>query len=52
MTTIGQLEALVTQRLQMVFEEIRSEIEAMGFQLDRILDFLPMQHGLIFSKKP
>src|SRR5205807_9135011 len=24
-TTIGQLEALVTQRLQMVFEEIRSD---------------------------
>ena len=27
MTTIGQLEALVTQRLQMVFEEIRSDAD-------------------------
>src|SRR5437660_12560970 len=26
-TTIGQLEALVTQRLQMVFEEIRSDAD-------------------------
>ncbi len=31
-------------------EEIRSEIEGMGFQLDLVLDFLPLQHGLIFSK--
>ena len=42
----------VSEPHKMSFEEIRSEIEAMGFQLDRILDFLPMQHGLIFSKKP
>jgi putative heme-binding domain-containing protein len=33
----------------MTLPEIRSEIEAAGFQLDRILDFLPMQHGLIFT---
>ena len=33
MTTIGQLEALVTQRLQMVFEEIRSDAD-----FDRITD--------------
>src|SRR5262245_16311311 len=26
-TTIGQLEALVTQRLQMVFEEVRSDAD-------------------------
>ena len=32
-TTIGQLEALVTQRLQMVFEEIRSDAD-----FDRITD--------------
>ena len=32
--------------------QLRSEIEAIGWQLDRILDFLPMQHGLIFSKTP
>lgn len=31
--------------------QIRSEIEAMGFRLERILDFLPMQHGLIFVKQ-
>jgi len=36
----------------MTLPEIRSEIESAGFQLDRILDFLPMQHGLIFTKKP
>ena len=36
----------------MSFEEIRSEIEPMGFQLDRVLDFLPLQHGLIFTRQP
>jgi precorrin-6B methylase 2/cytochrome c553 len=34
---------------KMSFDEIRSEIEQMGFDLERILDFLPMQHGLIFT---
>jgi ubiquinone/menaquinone biosynthesis C-methylase UbiE len=34
---------------KMSFDEIRSEIEPMGFDLERILDFLPMQHGLIFT---
>jgi precorrin-6B methylase 2 len=34
---------------KMSFDEIRSEIEPMGFELDRMLDFLPTQHGLIFS---
>ena len=38
----------VSEPHKMSFEEIRSEIEPMGFQLERILDFLPMQHGLIF----
>jgi hypothetical protein len=33
----------------MSFDEIRNEIEPTGFDLVRILDFLPMQHGLIFS---
>lgn len=33
----------------MSFDEIRSEIEPIGFELDRILDFLPLQHGLIFT---
>ena len=34
---------------KMSFDEIRSEIEPTGFDLERILDFLPMQHGLIFT---
>jgi putative heme-binding domain-containing protein len=34
---------------KMSFDEIRSEIEPTGFDLDRILDFLPLQHGLIFT---
>jgi precorrin-6B methylase 2/cytochrome c553 len=33
----------------MTFDEIREEIEPIGFDLDRILDFLPVQHGLIFT---
>ena len=37
---------------KMSFVEIRSEIESMGFQLKRVLDFLPMQHGLIFTRRP
>jgi putative heme-binding domain-containing protein len=35
----------------MSLPEIRSEMEAAGFQLERVLDFLPMQHGLIFTNK-
>jgi ubiquinone/menaquinone biosynthesis C-methylase UbiE/cytochrome c553 len=34
---------------RMSFDEIRDEIEQMGFDLDQILDFLPVQHGLIFT---
>lgn len=34
---------------KMSFDEIRSEIEPVGFELEQILDFLPMQHGLIFT---
>jgi len=34
---------------KMAFNEIREEIEPMGFELERILDFLPVQHGLIFT---
>jgi hypothetical protein len=33
---------------KMSFDEIREEIEPIGFDLERILDFLPVQHGLIF----
>lgn len=36
----------------MSLPELRSEIERAGFQLDKALDFLPLQHGLIFSKAP
>jgi SAM-dependent methyltransferase len=34
---------------KMSFDEIREEIEPIGFDLERILDFLPVQHGLIFT---
>jgi precorrin-6B methylase 2/mono/diheme cytochrome c family protein len=34
---------------KMSFDEIREEIEPLGFDLERILDFLPVQHGLIFT---
>jgi predicted methyltransferase len=36
---------------KMSFEEIRREIEPMGFTIDRLLDFLPVQHGVIFTTK-
>lgn len=36
---------------KMSFEEIRREIEPMGFMIDRLLDFLPVQHGVIFTIK-
>jgi putative heme-binding domain-containing protein len=36
----------------MSLPQLRGEIESAGFQLDRILDSLPMQNGLIFLKKP
>ncbi len=35
---------------RMSVNEIRAEIEPMGFELDRLLDLLPIQHGLIFTK--
>jgi len=36
----------------MTQQELRTEIEPAGFQLERVLDILPMQHALIFSKRP
>ena len=36
---------------KMSFEEIRREIEPMGFTIDRLFDFLPVQHGVIFKIK-
>ena len=34
---------------KMSFEEIRREIEPMGFVVDQLLDFLPVQHGVVFT---
>jgi SAM-dependent methyltransferase len=34
---------------KMSFDEIRGEIEPLGFELEQILDFLPMQHAVIFT---
>jgi putative heme-binding domain-containing protein len=36
---------------RMTVEQIRAEIEPMGFELDRMLELLPIQHGLIFTKR-
>ncbi len=36
---------------KMSFEEIRREIEPMGFTIDQLLDFLPVQHGVILTIK-
>ena len=36
---------------RMTIEQIRAEIEPMGFELDRVLELLPIQHGLIFTKR-
>jgi predicted methyltransferase len=36
---------------KMSFEELRREIEPMGFTIDRLLDFLPVQHGVVFTIK-
>jgi predicted methyltransferase len=36
---------------KMSFEEIRREIEPMGFTIDRLFDFLPVQHGVVFTIK-
>jgi precorrin-6B methylase 2 len=36
---------------KMSFQEIRREIEPLGFAVDQLLDFLPVQHGVIFTIK-
>jgi SAM-dependent methyltransferase len=36
---------------KMSFEEIRREVEPMGFAVDQLLDFLPVQHGVVFTIK-
>jgi ubiquinone/menaquinone biosynthesis C-methylase UbiE len=35
----------------MTLADLRSEIEETGFQLERVMDVLPLKHGLIFSKR-
>ena len=35
----------------MRFDDIRREIEPAGFQVVRLLDFLPVQHGVIFAMR-
>ena len=35
---------------KMTLDEIRREIEPLGFTIERMLDFLPLQHGLVFRK--
>ena len=35
----------------MSFEDIRREIEPAGFTIDRVFDFLPVQHGVIFTMR-
>jgi putative heme-binding domain-containing protein len=37
---------------RMTVNQIRAEIEPIGFELDRMLDLLPIQHGLILTKRP
>ena len=37
---------------RMSINQIRAEIEPLGFDLDRQLELLPIQHGLIFTKRP
>ena len=37
---------------RMTINQIRAEIEPLGFDLDRVLELLPIQHGLIFTKRP
>lgn len=37
---------------KMSVEEVRAEIEPLGFQLQKVLGFLPTQHILIFTRRP
>jgi len=43
--------APASPRHKMSFDEIRREIEPMGFVIDQLFDFLPVQHGVIFTIK-
>lgn len=37
---------------KMSVDDVRSELEPLGFELQQALEFLPTQHILIFTKKP
>jgi len=37
---------------RMTINQIRAEIEPVGFELDRVLELLPIQHALTFTKRP
>lgn len=37
---------------RMTINQLRAEIEPIGFELDHVMDLLPIQHGLIFTKRP
>jgi putative heme-binding domain-containing protein len=41
----------VDDSAKMSLAELRQEIEPLGFNLEYVLDFLPLQHGLIFRKR-
>ena len=36
---------------KMTVDEVRSELEPMGFRLDEVMDFLPTQHIIIFKRR-
>jgi predicted methyltransferase len=37
---------------KMPVEEVRAEVEPVGFRLDEVMDFLPKQHIIIFKSRP
>ena len=37
---------------KMTVEEVRAEVEPVGFRLDEVMDFLPKQHIIIFKSRP
>jgi hypothetical protein len=36
----------------MTINQIRAEIEPLGYELDRVLELLPIQRDLILTKRP
>ena len=37
---------------KMTVAEVKAELESASFRLDRVIDSLPRQHILIFTRKP